>query len=267
MKNQKTTNKMKPNFIWVLTIIVLVVAFASVGFAHEPGYEMTIPQVNVPPRIDGKLDDAAWKAVEPVEWGNINTGGVVNRAQFSKSWAVYDDKFIYVAFENMEPNTGKLTTVHNKHDVDVWMDDENEISIEPNHAGACPPGTYPPCFQIIINAANVTYDNASYPAGPPGKWEPGLESATQVYKDRWVLEVKIPFKDLGFDKAPIGATWGWNFNRHIMAGVDIWTEWSTTGEIFATPNRFGDLTFGMEKTAVHPSGKFATAWGSIKGVQ
>jgi len=249
---------MKPNFIWVLTIIVLVVAFASVGFAHEPGYEMTIPQVNVPPRLDGKLDDAAWKAVEPVEWGNINIGGVVKRAQFSKSWAVYDDKFIYVAFENMEPNTDKLTTVHNTHDGDVWMDDENEIFIEPNHVGAWPPG-----FQIVINAANVTFDQT--PAGRG--WEPELESATQVYKDRWVLEVKIPFKDLGFDKAPIGATWGWNFCRHIMAGVDIWTEWSTTGEAFHTPNRLGDLTFGMEKTAVHPSGKLTTAWGSIKGVQ
>lgn len=243
----------------MISALILVSIIAPVGFAHEPGYEMTIPQVTVPPRIDGNLDDATWKVVDPVEWGNINTGGEVGKDQFSRSWAVYDDKFIYVAFENMEPNTDSLTTIQKQHDVDVWKDDAAELFIEPNHVGA------EPYFQIVINADNVTYDDEN--GGAKRAWESHLESATQVYKDRWVLEVKIPFEVLGFDKAPVGKTWGWNFNRHIMAGVGIWTGWATTGPSFHTPQRFGDLTFGMKETAIQPSGKLTGTWGSIKSVQ
>ena len=95
-------------------------------------------------------------------------------------------------------------------------------------------------------------------------WEPHLESATRIYKDRWVLEVNIAFKDFGYDNTPIGETWGWNFNRHIMTGVDIWTGWSKTGSSFHTPNRFGNLSFGMIQTTLQPLNKLVGIWGSIK---
>ena len=46
----------------LLTTIGLLFAsmFVTIGFAHEPGYEITIPQVTAPPRIDGNLYDAIW---------------------------------------------------------------------------------------------------------------------------------------------------------------------------------------------------------------
>lgn len=245
--------------ISIATALVLVCILAPVGFAHEPGYEITIPQAIVAPRIDGKLDDGVWKNAEPVEWGNINEGGEVDEDQFTRSWAVYDDKFIYVAFENMEPDTGSLLTAVKSHDGGVWNDDENELFIEPNHMGATP------YFHIMINAANITEDAEN--GGIEAAWEPDLESATKVYDDRWVLEVKISFDDLEIDQAPVGETWGWNFNRHIMTGAGIWTGWSTTGASFHTPNRFGDLTFGLEKVAVQPLDKLAGTWAGIKIIQ
>lgn len=242
--------------IFLIASLILVNIFAFAGFAHEEGYEITIPQAIVPPRIDGKLDDAIWRAAKPVEWGNINEGGEVDEDQFTMSWAAYDDKFIYVAFENMEPDTGSLLTAVKAHDGGTWNDDEDELFIEPNHVGA------KPYFHIMINAANVTEDAEN--GGLEQGWEPDLESATHVYEDRWVLEVKIPFKDLDFDEAPVGETWGWNFNRHIMTGAGVWTGWATTGASFHTPERFGDLTFGLEKLAVGPSGKLTGTWGNIK---
>ena len=240
----------------IVVVLLLMNGLLPVVLAHEPGYEMTIPQVDVPPEIDGKLDDATWKVVKPVEWGNINTGGEVNRDQFSRSWAVYDNTYIYVAFDNMDPNMDKLTTVSPGHDSEVWRDDAAELFIEPRHLGM------EPYFQIVINAANVTFDDEN--GGARAAWEPNLESATQIYRDRWTLEVSIPFKDLGFDEPPVGKTWGWNFNRHIVTGVGIWTGWSTTGASFHTPQRFGNLTFGMLQTALQPSSKLAAVWGGIK---
>jgi hypothetical protein len=226
------------------------------GFAHEKGYEITIPQAIVPPKIDGKLDDAVWQAAVPVEWGNINEGGEVDKDQFTRSWAVYDDEFIYVAFENMESDTDNLLTAVRMHDGGVWNDDENELFIEPGNAGAAP------YFHIMINAANVTEDAEN--GGMESGWEPDLESETRILKDRWILEVKIPFEDLGYDEPPVGETWGWNFNRHIMTGAGVWTGWSTTGASFHTPERFGDLTFGLDRVAVQPCGKLAGIWGRIR---
>ncbi len=158
--------------IFAIAALILVNVLAPAGFAHGPSDPITIPQCTVPPKIDGKLDDGLWKAIEPVEWGNINTGGEVDEDRFSKSWAAYDDKFIYVAFENMEPDTGALTMVSPGHDNNVWADDENELFMEPNHLGT------QPYFQIMINADNVVGDSESGGAG--NAWEPDLESATDI---------------------------------------------------------------------------------------
>jgi hypothetical protein len=247
------------NFLLVIAVLIFANVFILPGFTHEPDYEITIAQVTSPPKIDGRLDDSVWQIAEPVEWGNINNGGEVDEDQFSYSWAVYDSEFIYIAFRNMEPNTNALTLAAAGHDQSVWSDDENEIFIEPNHMGTTP------YFHIMVNADNVTGDSES--GGAEDGWEPDMESETQIYNDNWVLELKIPFKDLGFDEVPIDETWGWNFNRHIVTGVDIWTSWATTGASFHTPERFGNLTFGLEQIAVQPSGKLTATWGRIKSIQ
>ena len=57
-------------------------------------------------------------------------------------------------------------------------------------------------------------------------------------------------KDLDIKEAPIGETWGWNFNRHIVADVTFWIGWSETGSSFHTPGKFGDLVFTEERMAV-----------------
>jgi hypothetical protein len=138
----------------------------------------------------------------------------------------------------------------------VWADDENELFIEPALAGA------QPYFHIMVNAANVTGDDESGGAG--NGWEPNLESATMIGADNWSMEIAIPFADLGISGSPDGQTWGWNFNRHIVSGVDMWVAWATTGAGFHTPERFGTLTFGDLAAAVQPSDKLTTYWGSIK---
>jgi hypothetical protein len=115
----------------------------------------------------------------------------------------------------------------------------------------------------MINAANTTQDSEDG-GGIGGDWEPAMESAVEIGADYWSIEVAIPFADLGQTGSPDGQTWGWNFNRHIMSGVDYWVAWATTGPGFHTPERFGTLTFGPLVLAVDPSAKLTTSWGDIK---
>jgi len=228
--------------------------------AHEKGYEYIAMRTRVAPKIDANLSDIVWQKAPSATLELINTGGKVKKEYVSTAWTCYDDEFIYVAFLNGEPNPKKITTAIKAHDGGTWKDDENELFIEPNHAGA------KPYFHIMINAANVTEDAEN--GGKENAWEPkSLESATKIRDKDWILELKISFEDLAIKGgAPVGETWGWNFNRHIMSGVDIWTGWSETGASFHTPNRFGDIIFSDEELAVSPAGKVTTMWSSIKSV-
>lgn len=240
--------------------MILAFMICAVALAHESGYVYEAMRTKNPPKIDGKLDDLVWKLAPSVRLENINTGGKVKEEYVSLAWAVYDDTHIYVAFKNGEPNPKKITTVSPGHDKSVWKDDENELFIEPNHAGS------KPYFHIMINAANVTQDDEN--GGAEGAWEPkSLKSATSIGDDHWVLELKIAFADLNVKEVPTGKTWGWNFNRHIVSGVDIWTGWSETGPSFHTPTRFGDLIFSEETLSVSPKGKLTISWGRVKLAQ
>ena len=153
--------------------------------------------------------------------------------------------------------------VAQKHDQDIWKDEENELFIDTEHDAA------KPYYHIMINAKNVTQD--AHNGGVENGWEAKLESATKINQadKNWVLEIKIPFKDLEVKKMPVGKTWGWNFNRHIVpkGGKDTWTGWATTGASFHTPNRFGDLNFGTDMFVVNARDKISTTWGALKALK
>lgn len=244
----------------IMVIVIVIVLIYSTVLAHEKGYEYTAMRTRVAPKIDADLSDIVWQKAPSATLELINSGGKVKNEYVSTAWACYDSEFIYVAFLNGEPNPKKITTAVKAHDGGTWNDDENELFIEPNHVGA------KPYFHIMINAANVTEDAEN--GGKENAWEPkSLKSATKIRDKDWILELKISFDDLNIKGgAPVGKSWGWNFNRHIVSGVDIWTGWSETGPSFHTPNRFGDLIFSDEELAVSPTGKMTMTWGSIKSV-
>lgn len=244
--------------IKVLGLIAVFAMLVTAAVAHEPSFEITIPKTTAAPVIDGVLDDAVWQLAPTALVNHINddVGTEVEPEYVATAMAAYDGSKLYVAFRNGDPNPGAIVTAAPGHDQDVWADDENEMFIEPNHAGATP------YFHVMINAANTTQDSES--GGADSAWEPNLESAVVIGADYWSLEVAIPFADLGISGSPDGETWGWNFNRHIMSGVDLWVAWATTGAGFHTPDRFGHLIFGELASAVKPSAKLTTCWGSIK---
>ena len=217
------------------------------------------PQAIVPPRIDGVLDDAIWQVAPSVTFGLLDSGGIVDEEYFSTAWAVYDSERLYVAFKNGDPDPGNITVVNKGRDSDTWRDDECEVFIEPANVGS------EPYFQFCINAEGDIFDQERGGAGLAWNAK-SLQCATEIYDDHWVLEESVTFKDLGIKEAPVGETWGWNFNRHIVSGVDFWTGWSETGPSFHTPGKFGDIVFTQEKMAVSSVEKASTTWSRIRSL-
>lgn len=237
-------------------ILLLIAALASMA-----AYELEVPMVGTPPVIDGALDDAVWSvaATADIILKNDTSEPIEDPAYNAVAYVAYDAENLYVAFENGNPTPDQIVTASPGHDQDVWKDEENEIFLEPANAGT------KPYFHIMLNAANVIQDAES--GGAEAGWEPALETATVIGTDAWYAELRIPFVDLGFSTAPIGKTWGGNFNRHIVSAYDWWVMWADVGASFHTPERFGDIIFGSEVTAVTPLDKMTTTWSKIKQIR
>jgi Carbohydrate family 9 binding domain-like len=187
------------------------------------------------PKIDGSLDDACW---QKTQWQNAFT--VLNKPKIkanpqTRFKTVHDNNFLYIAAELDEPAISKLKITATKHDGRVFHDDCLEIFIDANRDKA----SYK---HFVINSLGTVYDAERRQGGHVGtdKWNSaGIKTATSKQKNKWTLEVAIPFVDLGISG---NSTWGINIARERQAGgtLQLSTFVPLTGG-FHEPSNFADL--------------------------
>ncbi len=162
------------------------------------------------PKIDGKLTDACWNQAQ---W--LNDFKVMNKPEVKASpqtrfKIVHDNSFLYIAAVLDEPAINQLKATVKKRDGKVFHDDSLEIFIDANHDRA----SYK---HFVINSLGTVYDAERRQGGHvgTGKWNsPGIRTATSKLDKKWLLEVAIPFVDLGIS----GNIWGINIARERQAG-------------------------------------------------
>ncbi|MCX6984366.1 MAG: DUF4838 domain-containing protein [Lentisphaerae bacterium] len=190
-------------------------------------------------KIDGILNDSIWKKVEPMYF--VDNDG--EAAQF-KTWmlAACDKDNLYLAFLNYEPEMSKLNTKATQRDQNqnpgMWDDDSVEIFIVSDPMKK-------DYFQWIINAKSLIWDGKSTNTIMPDlNWNSHIEAKTRLEPNRWVLEVRIPFKDLGSDFV-YGKTIMANFYRNrYCEHTAIYSGWSPTLTYqHANTDRFGTISF------------------------
>lgn len=175
------------------------------NLAPIPSYE--VHRAKIAPRIDGKLDDAAWKAAKPVTfvfpWPD-QTG----KKQKTTARLLWDNDNLYVAYECEDSD---VTAVYTRHDDPTYKDDAVEIFI-------APPGVKNLYLGLEMNARGVLYDYLyPFPQRIMKNYNlPGVKLATSIRgtlnnskdQDRgWSLEVAIPwssFADLADNPVPQG---------------------------------------------------------------
>lgn len=175
-------------------------------------------------KIDGRLDDAAWKAAPWTDYFVDIEGDKKLKPRFrTRAKMLWDQAFFYVAAEMEEPHVwGTLT----KHDSVIFRDNDFEVFIDPN-------GDTLEYYEFEINALNTGWDlflDKPYKKGGQARndWEiPGLRTAVYVQGtlnnsgDRdtgWSVEIAFPWKVLGeFAHKPAppnpGDEWRVNFSR------------------------------------------------------
>ncbi|NOY81982.1 MAG: hypothetical protein GXP31_13375 [Kiritimatiellaeota bacterium] len=161
------------------------------------------------PRIDGKLDDPAWKNAEPAT-GFYVFGRTSVAEQKTAAWITYDDTNLYIAFDC--PETARPLNVSSEK---LWGRDAVDVALNP-----C--GDRKTFLQIIVDA-NGEFDQFSHsPDGKKFKWD-GVRVAAGRRQGGWTVEIAVPLKSM--DLKPVkGFKWSGNFVRY-RAG-DPMSTWS-----------------------------------------
>ena len=223
-------------------------------------------------KIDGRLDEAAWRAVPwTKDFADIE-GSVKPRPQFrTRVKMLWDDDYFYVAAELQEPHVWATLT---QHDAVIFQDNDFEVFIDPD-------GDSHEYYEFEINALNTGWDlllKKPYKDGGPAlnSWDiPGLKTAVHVNgtinnpSDRdegWSVEIAFPWKVLAeFAHRPAppaeGDQWRVNFSRvewlveiadrkyRKVPGrkEDNWV-WSPQGIIdMHRPEKWGYVQFSRQK--------------------
>jgi len=174
-------------------------------------------------KIDGRLDDAAWKAAPwTADFMDI-VGPERPQPRFrTRIKMLWDDEYLYIGAELEEPDVWATLTAH---DSVIFHDNDFELFLNPSGDGL----NY---FEFEINALNTGWDLfLPKPYNKGGKadnsWEmPGYKSAVAIDgtlndprdKDRgWSVELALPWgafvERSGKGRPKPGDEWRVNFSR------------------------------------------------------
>lgn len=161
-----------------------------------------------PIRLDGNLDDQAWEAVE---WAGDFTQYQPNEGkapgQPTKFKILYDDKFLYVAYQCLDAQPDSIIKRMSRRD--EFPGDWVEIHIDSYHDKRT-------AFSFTVSASGVRGDEFISNNGEfDESWNPIWFAKTSLNSEGWAAEIKIPFSQLRFGNEP-EKVWGIQVNRRLF---------------------------------------------------
>jgi hypothetical protein len=234
----------------MLCFAALAVCLPKSGEGSPPVYNC--PKVAVPPVIDGKLDDDAWKRAPEVTFVLCTTGEPITKS--TRARMCWDNECLYIAYECADTDIWGTMT---KRDDPVFQEEVVEAFIDPD----CDLRYY---YEFNVSPRNVIFDAfISNPDGmnPDDKtqfgWNcDGVRSAVVVdgtLDDRtdtdrgWTCELAIPFAGLERKTPKPGERWRANLYRIDLtpkpAEFQAWSPTLCTPPRFHVPSRFGTIFF------------------------
>ncbi len=194
----------------------------------------------VPPKIDGVLDEEAWRSAKPAgQFTQRDPEEGKPASEPTEIRVLYDDQALYFGCVMNDDNAEGIVARLTRRDNEIESD-EVAISIDSYH-------DHQTAFQFMFNAAGVKIDALQYDDGNNEdlSWDPVWDLQIRRTAQGWVAEVKIPFFSLRYRNVAgdsLGNLWGINFVRYISRKQeqDWWafTPKNQSGYV----SRFGHLT-------------------------
>ncbi len=243
---------------------------ASKGSPSAAVPELGVPRIGTgeAPRIDGRLDDPAWRsAADTGSFRDVATGGPSLRVDVGgAALLLWDDEALYVGatIADRDVEGGFPAGAVDPH---LWTRDTLEVMLDPDGDG-----DGRDYYEIQIGPQNLVFDSRfdAYnaprggPDGPFGHegWSSRVESAVTVHgtldepgdeDEGYVIEARLPWA--AFDRAqrvPPAPGDRWRVNLYAMerGGGVAWSPILGQGN-FHRASRFGRLIFTGEAPPAH----------------
>lgn len=233
-------------------LFVLIAVLSLLGFlvaaqsGDRPTY--TVSYASGPIMVDGSINESAWKSAQLIEYFVDNATGE-RRAPETTARVLYDDRFIYFAFDCADEN---LWSTFRNRDEHLWTEEVVEVFLQadPNH---------PNYIELEVNPLNTMLDIYLLDIRKPLKyeswnsadlkWAVNLDGTVDGNPgDKgWSCEIALPLDDVV--TAPnippkSGDTWRMNLYRVEKKPERQSLAWAPTlKRDFHVPARFGDIVF------------------------
>lgn len=236
------------------TLLIAALFFLSILVVAQSGDRptYTVFRTPAPIEIDGIPDEPAWKAAEVIEQFVDNFTGEV-RAPETKARILYDDRFLYFAFECRDDN---LWATFRNRDEHLWTEEVVEVFLQadPNH---------PNYIELEVNPLNTMLDIYLLDIRKPLKyeswnsadlkWAVALDGTVDGEPgDRgWSCEIALPLDDVvtapNIPPRP-GDRWRMNLYRVEQKPEPQGLAWAPTlKRDFHVPERFGEISFAEKR--------------------
>jgi hypothetical protein len=246
------------------------------GKPPAPLKRYVVTKTTKPLKIDGKLDEAQWKAA-PSTGLFVDPGSGKAAPISTEAKLLWDNQNLYIAFENVD--TDVWTSLEGR-DAKLWTQEAVEVMIDADgnsktyiELQVAPNGNI---FDTYLPSPRK-YEDTLDPKRKPYDWNSKLKAAVKVDgtlnkrddQDKgWTVEMALPLADVnGLDKPgvkvppAVGDVWRMNMFRLDLpkdkeSGKDkpqLAAAWSAP-EVndFHKLDRFGEIVFGDEKGVVPP---------------
>ncbi len=208
--------------------------------------------------VDGRLDEAAWRAPGTGRFVSPGDGSAVPNSRVqAEAWFAWDDQKLYLAARvgDRSPVAPFAPTDEDPH---LWeRSSAVELMLQPGDRG-----DNRHYYEIQADTAcakwTTRFDDYNRPQGvdPSGRrtfghqdWSPALECAANVTRDGYTIELALPWRDVeGRDRASVppraGETWRANVYsfRDGQRDALAWSPLRGEGNFHYAP-RFGRVVF------------------------
>ena len=188
-------------------------------------------RVTKAPKIDGILNDDAWKNAEICTNFVIlrpENGELVKDEYQTVVKVIYDDNAIYIAAQMKDPDPDGIPKEFAVRD-NFSIADFFLVTINPNDDGQNP-------FEFVVQSTGNQADSKVSNGREDFDWSAVWDSAVSTDEQGWNVEMEIPYRALRFANEPV-QSWGFNFHRrleklnqqhtwtHIDNTVGRWTQY------------------------------------------
>ncbi len=199
----------------LVSILPVVALQQSVGNGHSEPSFITASRVTTPPRVDGLLNDDAWRQAVPIT--NFTQRELQEGAPATERTEVrivYDDHALYVGVWCYDSDPEGIVANHLKRDFEYSTDDNFELILDTYHDGRNG-------FLFVINPNGARFDALVTDEGGSinQDWNGLWDARATITSEGWFAEIEIPFSSLRFadDHEQI---WGMNCERNIRRKLE-----------------------------------------------